>query len=98
MQWSRKYMMILLKAGLRVPLLKGYVDDGRQGGTVLRKGMLFDDSMGEFRMDDEQLRKDQEEKLPDNVRMAKVCLPTMNHCNKDLHDLDGGWDTLPHIL
>jgi hypothetical protein len=29
--WSRKYMMILLKAGLRVPLLKGYVDDGRPG-------------------------------------------------------------------
>ena len=44
--WSRKYMKILLKAGLRVPLLKGYVDDGRQGGTVLRKGMLFDASVG----------------------------------------------------
>ena len=37
--WARGYEMILLKAGLRIPLLGGYVDDGRQGSTVLRRGM-----------------------------------------------------------
>ena len=47
-------MGILLKAGLRIPLMKGYVDDGRQGGTVLRKGMMFDERVGEFRMNEEQ--------------------------------------------
>ena len=51
----------------------------------MRKGMLFDESVGEFRMDVEQHRKDMEENLPDNVRMAKVCLTTaMNSINKDL--------------
>ena len=40
--WARKYNTILLHAGLGVPLLRGYVDDGRQGSTVLRRGMVFD--------------------------------------------------------
>ena len=75
--WSRNYMGILLKAGLRIPLMKGYVDDGRQGGTVLRKGMMFDECVGEFRMNEEQYRKDMEENLPNNVRMAKACLPAI---------------------
>ena len=82
--WSRNYMRILLKAGLRVTLMKGYVDDGRLGGTVLRKGMIFDESLGEFRMDEEQYSKDMEENQPDNVRMATVCLPATNSINKDL--------------
>jgi hypothetical protein len=68
-------MKILMKAGLRIPLMKGYVDDGRQGSTALRKGMVFYESLAEFRMDAEQHRKDQEEKLPDNVRMAEAFLP-----------------------
>ena len=46
--WARGYQAILLKAGLRIPLLGGYVDDGRQGTTVLRKDMLFDEDRGEF--------------------------------------------------
>ena len=45
--WARGYEAILLKAGLRIPLLGGYVDDGRQGTTVLRKGMYFNEERGE---------------------------------------------------
>ena len=37
--WARGYKTILIRAGLRLPMLKGYVDDGRQGSTVLRRGM-----------------------------------------------------------
>ena len=44
--WACKYGGILLRAGLKVPLLKGYMDDGRQGSTMLRKGMRFDDKVG----------------------------------------------------
>ena len=41
--WARGYTNILLKAGLKIPLMAGYVDDGRQGSTVLRKGMIFNE-------------------------------------------------------
>ena len=54
---ARKYTGILLKAGLRVPLISGYVDDGRQGSTVLRKGMRFDEQQREFVMDADQYAK-----------------------------------------
>ena len=40
--WARGYSNILLKAGLKLPLFSGYVDDGRQGSTVLSRGMSFD--------------------------------------------------------
>ena len=33
--WADKYHGILIIAGLRIPLLNGYVDDGRQGGPHL---------------------------------------------------------------
>ena len=33
---------------------------------------------------EEQLRIDEEEDAPDNVRMAKICLPAMNSVNKNL--------------
>ena len=41
--WAREYTGILLQAGLRLPLMTGYVDDGRQGSTVLRRGMRFNE-------------------------------------------------------
>ena len=82
--WARDYMQILTKAGLKIPLMKGYVDDGHQGSTVLRKGMMFDVNLGEFRMDNNQYVRDVEENLPDNVRMARACLPAMDSINKDL--------------
>jgi hypothetical protein len=82
--WARGYEMILLKAGLRIPLLGGYVDDGRQGSTVLRRGMLFDHNKKEFVYSEEQRRIDEMENEPDNRRMARVCLPAMNAVNEDL--------------
>ena len=30
--WADSYRSILIKAGLRIPLLTGYVDDGGKGG------------------------------------------------------------------
>ena len=82
--WARGYSNILQQAGLRLPLLSGYVDDGRQGSTVLRKGAKFDKDKKVFVIDDEQLKKDLENEEPDNVRMARICLPAMNSINKDL--------------
>ena len=82
--WAEKYKGILIRAGLRVPLLTGYVDDGRQGGTTLRRGMMFDSEMGEFVFDLEQMKRDEDENEPDNIRMKKRCLPAMNSVNSDL--------------
>ena len=82
--WADRYRGILIRAGLRVPLLTGYVDDGRQGGTTLRRGMRFDEEVGEFVFDEEQLKSDNEENEPDNIRMKKRCLPAMNSVNGDL--------------
>ena len=82
--WAERYLEILVKAGLRVPLLSGYVDDGRQGGTTLRRGMRFDNVRGEFVFDPKQKLINDEENEPNNVRMRKRCLPAMNWINKDL--------------
>jgi hypothetical protein len=72
--WARNYKNILLQTGLRLTLLRGYVDNGRQGSTVLRRGMTFDTEKNS----EHQLKTDNEENLPDNVRMAQRCLPAMN--------------------
>ena len=82
--WARGYTNILLKAGLRIPLMSGYVDDGRQGSTVLRMGMRFSEEVGEFVLDEEQYVLDMEQDEPDSVRMARICLPAMNSVNKNL--------------
>ena len=82
--WARGYTSILLKADLMIPLMNGYVDDGRQGSTVLRKGMIFNNEMGEFMMDDQQYDLDVAQDEPDNVRMARICLPAMNLVNPNL--------------
>ena len=85
--WARNYSEILLKAGLRIPLFTGYVDDGRQGSTVLRRGMSFNKQSMSFEFSDQQLQIDNEAREPDNVRMARMarrCLPAMNAINKNL--------------
>ena len=35
-------------------------------------------------MDEDQYKRDVDENLPDNVRMARACLPAMNSVNQDL--------------
>ena len=82
--WARGYAEILLQAGLRLPLFGGYVDDGRQGSTALRRGMMFDQEQKKFIFDEEQKRIDDELNEPDNRRMARVCLPAMNSVNPNL--------------
>ena len=82
--WARGYSEILIKAGLRLPLFGGYVDDGRQGSTVLRRGMIFCEQKKEFVFSEEQKERDEEENDPDNRRMARICLPAMNSVNENL--------------
>ena len=46
--------------------------------------MKFNNAANKFVMDEEQLRDDVVRDEPDNVRMARVCLPAMNSVNDDL--------------
>ena len=63
--------------------MTGYVDDGRQGSTVLRKGMIFNEEVGEFVMDAEQYALDIENDEPDNIRMERICLLEINSVNRN---------------
>ena len=86
--WGEQYQMILTKACLRIALLGSYVDDVRQGTTVLRLGMRFDHTAMEFKwsmeaeLEDTRLKEIGQE--PTNKRMARTCLPAMNAINPDL--------------
>ena len=46
--------------------------------------MSFNEVSKEFEYNEEQYRQDEEEDEPDNVRMAKRCLPAMNSINPSL--------------
>ena len=80
--------MILTTASLRIALLSSYVDDVRQGCTVLRLGMRFDKVSMEFKwsMDakEEDKRMKELEGESSNRRMSRVCNPAMNAINPDL--------------
>ena len=39
--WGKRYTIILLNSGLNVWLLKGYVDDGRQGTSRMALGTRY---------------------------------------------------------
>ena len=70
---------------MKIALLGSYVDDVRQGVTVLRLGMKFDHTTMEFRwnmdaeMEDKALKE--VEKEPTNRRMSRMCLPAINSIN-----------------
>ena len=83
----RKYNAILLKAELRVTLLRVYVDDGRQASTLLKRGMRFDEKKGEFVWSREAEKEDlerQEKGEKDDEFMARLCVVAMNHINEDI--------------
>ena len=82
-----KYREILTEAGLKVFMMKVYVDDGRQVTTLLKKGSRYDKEEKKFKWskeaesEDEQLELEGEDK---NSFMARLCLPAMNGVNPDL--------------
>ena len=85
--WAEKYEEILVKSGIEVLLLAGYVDDGRQGTTVLKPGMKFCQDDKVFKYCKETLEDDKTRKLAGetvNQRMARHCLVAMNSINKNL--------------
>ena len=85
--WSEIYREILVRSGLIVDVLTGYVDDVRQISTCFKPGMRFSKELKMFKYDkeseEEDLRKKSEgESL--NQRMARICLQAMNDVSQDL--------------
>ena len=87
LDWSEKYREILENSGLWVALLSGYVDDGRQGSTILPEGSRFSRETNKFEFSEEALEEDvarRDEGESVNSRMARVCCEAMNSINDDL--------------
>ena len=84
--WGDQYRTILTAASLRIALLSSYVDDVRQGSTVLRLGMRFDHKSMDFKWSMEAELEDKDLKGVEtrNRRMTRICLPAMNSINPDL--------------
>ena len=76
--WSEGYEAMLVKSGLRVDALRGYVDDGRQFSDMMRRGTRFNAERGQFTWREDWERIDEDEDLPDEVRMSLVCVEGMN--------------------
>ena len=85
--WADNYEQILVKSGLEVPLLAGYVDDGRQGTTILEPGMKYCTEDKKFKFCQESLEEDklkEQEGETTNQRMARICNIAMNDINPEL--------------
>ena len=86
--WGEQYSIILTRASLRVALLSSYVDDVRQGTTILRYGMRFDQVTMEFKWnmgaEEEDRNLKELEGESSNSRMRRICMPAMNAINPDL--------------
>ena len=82
-----EYRRVLVKAGVRVMMMKVYVDDGRQLTTLLKKGMRYDKESHEYRWDmiaeEEDMILEKQGESRDGF-MARLCLPLMNAINNDL--------------
>ena len=83
-EWSEGYKSILIRSGLTLDDIKGYVDDGRHWSDLLIKGTRFDRQRMLFTWRQDWEEEDAFENLPDEARMGKVCLEAMNAVNSDL--------------
>ena len=86
-EFFQQYEKILTRAGVKITLLRVYVDDGRQVTTLLKKGMRFNREKMEFEWDilaAEQDEKKEREGEDRDSFMARVCLPALNAINSDL--------------
>ena len=82
--WSEGYLEILDLSGVRTDALKGYVDDGRQTTYMMIRGTRFNPDRGRFTWREDWEKQDDEENLPEEKRMGKICLKAMNSVNMDL--------------
>ena len=82
--WSQKYLRLLLDINLRVDLLSGYVDDGRQITDKMKLGTRFNQDERKFEITEEWRLEDEKNGESHHKRMSRECLKAMNSINPDL--------------
>ena len=85
--WAKAYKNILENSKIRVMLLAGYVDDGRQLTSCLPLGYRFSEQDKIFQYQEQAEIEDKikkQEGESTNQRMARICLPAMNSVNPNL--------------
>ena len=85
--WAKNYKQILENSGIRVMLLAGYVDDGRQLSSCLPMGYRFLEQEKTFEFQEQAEQEDKKRKSQGestNERMARILLPAMNSINNNL--------------
>ena len=83
-EWAEGYREILDKSEVTVYSHDGYVDDARQNTDLMVRGSRYHPERKRFSWREDWEREDDEEDLPDEVRMGKICLVAMNAVNEDL--------------
>ena len=85
--WGEEYHKILVGSGLRVSLLRIYVDDVRQASTVLRRGTRYDEVKRQLVWTEDSEEEDEllsEKGETADARMVRILTPVMNNINPDL--------------
>ena len=82
--WSEGYLDILDVSGVKTYALKGYVDDGRQSTDLMIRGTRFNPDRGRFTWREDWEEQDDDENLPEEKRIANICLTAMNSVTVDL--------------
>ena len=85
--WAEGYTAILEKAGVKVDLLTGYVDDVRQASSCMKPGMRYCKEEKQFIFTEKAVEEDRLLKAGGesrNGRMARICQEAMNDISQDL--------------
>ena len=83
-EWAEGFREILDKSGVTVDSQNGYVDDARQNTDLMIRGARYNPERKRFTWREDWKIEDDEDDLPDEVRMGKICLDAMNDVSEDL--------------
>ena len=83
-EWGEGYREILDNSGVKTYSQDNYVDDVRQNTDCMVRGARFNPERKRFTWRSDWEKEDEEEDLPDEIRMGKICLEAMNSVCEDL--------------
>ena len=83
-EWAEGFREISDKSGVTVDSQNGYIDDARQNTDLMFRGVRYNPERKRFTWREDWEREDEEQDLPDEVRMGKICQVAMNAVNEDL--------------
>ena len=70
-EWGNRYTEILLRSGLRVWWIRGYVDDGHQATSRMKMGTRYMKEKKLFKVTEEGLKEDEEKRTGQEKQAAR---------------------------